>query len=217
LRKEDEAVSVPRRVLAFSAAVAAAVLAVCGCGSKTASGSSSGVATTTDAALQVFQHRSLACGTGIDGPAQPSGPSDAVQLTIGGTHLNATEIDASYAITTSADHPSHEIDLTLPIGPTPLTILLLKDGKIVGKQGPPASTGTVDGAPATGYNLSAKPYTGSAKVGQLCPGTSWEQVAANHSRYTVAVLMSRQPQGGPQTSPPPAYLPDPLTVATAAL
>ncbi|HJP79523.1 MAG TPA: hypothetical protein VJ914_34955 [Pseudonocardiaceae bacterium] len=214
--KKDDTVPIPLRALALSVPAAVVLVVVGGCGSKEPTGTSSGAAPTTGA-HQVFQHRSLACGTGVDAPAQPSKSADDIQLAVSGAHLAATEIDTSYAITTPDRDTAHGMGLLLPIGPTPVTMLLLRDGKIVARQQPPGPNGTLSGAPATEYDLTTKPYTGSARIDQLCPGTTWEQIAANHSRYMVEVLMSRQPQGGPQTSAPPAYLPDPLTVASISL
>lgn len=203
--------AVVTRLVVVSTAILLATL--CGCASKDGAEISPGGSSATTTSQQVFQRRSLACGTGVDAPARPSKPSDVIQLAISGTHFTDSAITVSYTITA----PDRATDLTLPIGPTPVTVLLMRDGKIVGQQHPSAPDGTADGSAALAYKVGEKPWAGELTVDQLCAGTSWGQIAANRSSYLVEVLMSEQPGGGPQTAPAPAYLPDPLSVASATL
>ncbi|WNM35824.1 hypothetical protein RKE30_38465 [Streptomyces sp. Li-HN-5-11] len=161
---------------------------------------------------QVFQQRSYACGSGIAPPVAPSTSSNPVRLAITETEFVDNRITAAYKI--SSPDPSEV--LSYPVSPTPPTVLLMDGGHIVGLQKPSRSS-TVDGRPAEMRPIGRHPYLASLTVDELCPGTDWARVRAHPDQYRVEIVMSRQPTSGPQTAPPPTYLADPLTTASAGL
>ncbi|MGQ5640521.1 MULTISPECIES: hypothetical protein [unclassified Streptomyces] len=121
---------------------------------------------------------------------------------------NSLKVD--YAITS----PSGAV-LSVPIAPTAPTALLLHAGKIVGYQHTGASN-TVDGRAPEGYRLT-KPYTGKLPVNVLCAGTTWARIRQQPQSYTAVIVMSKQPESGPQTAKAPSYHADPLSVSQIRL
>ncbi|MEV8534722.1 hypothetical protein [Streptomyces sp. NPDC051211] len=186
------------------------LIALTGCAaSSTASGEPDTGPTTQMPAPT--QHRDLTCGKAIDPPL--SDRKDPLSLTITGVEVQQDQAVASWSITSSDPNQI----LTVPIGPTPPTAVLMRGGSIVGTK-KPTDAEPRSGA-ALGYPVGSKPYTGTLKIDHLCPGTSWADVAARPNLYTVFVITSDPAQkwNASEGKPMPTYFADPLFHASHQL
>ncbi|NUR00951.1 MAG: hypothetical protein HOY79_31810 [Streptomyces sp.] len=194
-----------RTATSTAATLLAAIAALTGCGGSSAPSGPAPQESPTF--VQTSQQRSYACGSRVAPPARDSAAVDPVRLAITVVRLRGKSVTAAFAITSG----NPEEILSLPIEPTPPTVLLLHAGRIVGHQRKHA-TGTLDGLVAHPQPLR-HPYTSSLTVNQLCPGITWADVHTAPAQYTLEIVMSRQPTSGPQTAPPPSHHADPLTTA----
>ncbi|MDT3398417.1 hypothetical protein RKE29_17475 [Streptomyces sp. B1866] len=188
-----------------------ALLAAAACDTGQDHATPHGTPRTTSAPVRL-QDRSLPCGGRVEQPVAVSGPRDRLYLAVEELGRGPGTLTAPYRITSADPHRM----LGLPIGDIPPTALLLRHGVIVGRAEPDRRAGTVNGANSVGYPVGRRPYTGTSRIGGLCAGTTWADVARRPGDYQVAVVMSVQPDGPPPAGRP-GVRPVPLVEATRGL
>ncbi|MFD7785843.1 hypothetical protein ACFV4Q_22525 [Streptomyces nojiriensis] len=183
------------------AAACLTLLVLTGCGTSTVAGSAPETEITTKAPIPT-QDRDVACGAAIDPPISHS--QDPLRLAITAVQSRNGGFDVSWSITSA----HVEQLLSVPVEPTAPTAFLLREGKVAGRKTPAPPEPQAN---AGAHPVGRTPYTGVAKVDQLCPGTAWADIAAHPDQYSITVIASdpsKAPTAREVEANRPCYLPD---------
>jgi hypothetical protein len=137
----------------------------------------------------------LACGAALPAAARPTSHSDPIQLFIPKVAAAGNSVAVHYEL--SSEHPRE--GLPVPIHPVAPTAFITHGGIVVAAETtPPRPRHSISDLPLLYWVLS-RPYEAKVTITSVCPGSTWSSIRRNPGRYTVGILMSRQPT--PVTGP----------------